>query len=149
MKPTPPSWPRISSALFYEDPAAAIAWLERAFGFKTRIRVDGPDGSIVHSELEFGEGLIMVGAVERAERPDGRRVSPRGIAGRNTQSLMVYVDDVESHCERARAEGATILQEPETHDYGEEYWADRGYEAADLEGHRWWFAERLRTGGAR
>ncbi len=147
MKPSPPNWPRISSALFYEDPAAAIDWLERAFGFKTRIRVDGPDGSIVHSELEYGEGLIMVGAVERAGKPDPRRVSPRAIGDRNTQSIFIYVDDVEAHCAQARAAGAIILQEPETHDHGEAYWTDRSYEAADPEGHRWWFAERLRTGG--
>lgn len=146
MKPTPPSWPRISSALFYDDPAAAIAWLERAFGFKTRIRVDGPDGSIVHSELEYGEGLIMVGGVTRpAGRADDRRVSPRAIAGRNTQSIFIYVDDVEAHCAQARAAGAIIVQEPETHDHGEGYWVDRSYEAVDPEGHRFWFAERLRT----
>jgi uncharacterized glyoxalase superfamily protein PhnB len=30
-------------------------------------------------------------------------------------------------------------------DYGEDYWADRGYEAMDPEGHRWWFAQRLRS----
>lgn len=147
MKPTPPNWPRISSALFYEDPAAAITWLERAFGFKTRIRVDGPDGSIVHSELEYGEGLIMVGGVDRPGKPDGRRVSPRAIGGRNTQSVMVYVDDVEAHCAHARAAGAAILQEPETHDHGEGYWIDRTYEVADCEGHRWWFVERLHTYG--
>jgi uncharacterized glyoxalase superfamily protein PhnB len=54
------------------------------------------------------------------------------------------VDDVDAHCERARAAGATILSEPTVSDYGEEHWADRGYEAEDPEGHRWWFAQRVR-----
>jgi uncharacterized glyoxalase superfamily protein PhnB len=140
MKQTPKGWPRLSSAIFYEDPAAAIDWLCRAFGFQVRIRVEGEGGKILHSELEFGEGLVMVGGTERGER----RASPRSIAGANTQSLMAYVDDVDAHCAHARANGAKILSEPVLSDYGEDYWADRIYEAEDLEGHRWWFAERVR-----
>ena len=54
------------------------------------------------------------------------------------------VDDADAHCERARAAGAVIATEPATQDYGEGYWADRGYEARDLEGHHWWFMQRLR-----
>ncbi len=140
MKPTPKDWPRISSALFYEDPAAAIDWLCSAFGFKVRIKVEGPGGAIVHSELEYGEGLIMVGGVN-AEKSFG---SPRGLGGLNTQSLMVFVDDVDAHCAHARTCGAKIFAEPEDHDYGPEHWTDRSYGAIDPEGHRWWFAQRLR-----
>ncbi|MFO1465696.1 MAG: hypothetical protein U1F35_04510 [Steroidobacteraceae bacterium] len=55
MKPTPPDWPRISSSLYYRDAAAAIDWLCRAFGFTIRLRIEGADGSIEHSELEYGE----------------------------------------------------------------------------------------------
>jgi uncharacterized glyoxalase superfamily protein PhnB len=58
--------------------------------------------------------------------------------------MMVFVDDVDAHCERARAAGATITSEPTTTDHGEEYWADRTYEVEDIEGHRWWFAQRMR-----
>jgi len=42
--------------------------------------------------------------------------------------------------------GAVIVSEPETHDYGPEYWADCGYECRDPGGHHWWFYQRLRTG---
>jgi hypothetical protein len=59
MKPTPPGWPRISSSICYEDPAKAIDWLCNAFGFEVRLKVEGDDGSILHAELVFGEGLIM------------------------------------------------------------------------------------------
>ncbi|HWE25135.1 MAG TPA: VOC family protein, partial [Myxococcales bacterium] len=135
-------WPRISSALFYDDAPKAIEWLGRAFGFETRIRVDGEDGAVVHSELVFGDGVIMVAS---ASRKNFWR-SPRSIGGANTQSLFVYVDDVEAHCARARAAGAKITTEPKTADYGDEYWVDRNYEAVDLEGHYWWFAQRMRTG---
>ena len=144
MKAAPAGWPRISTALYFEDAATAIDWLCRAFGFEVRIKVEGADGRIEHSELEFGEGLIMVGDVGgKAEKYPWRR-SPSQVGGINTQSLMAYVDDVEAHCQRARAAGAKIHVEPTTTDYGEEFWTDRGYECEDIGGHHWWFYQRLR-----
>jgi uncharacterized glyoxalase superfamily protein PhnB len=142
VKPSPIGWPRISSSLFYEDAPAAIGWLERAFGLEPRLIVEGEGGVIIHSELTYGEGVVMVGSAGRS--PWTR--SPRSQAGANTQALFLYVDDVERHCARARAAGATIATEPRTSDYGEAYWSDRSYEAVDCEGHHWWFAERLVTG---
>ena len=147
MKPTPPGWPRISSSLVYEDPRQAIDWLCEAFGFTVRLKVEGEGGSIEHSELELGGGLIMVsGSGATSRRPEAaHRKSPRQLGGANTQALCVYVDDAEAHCARARAAGARIVNEPTVTDYGEEYWSDKGYEAEDLEGHHWWFMERLRN----
>ena len=145
MKQTPEGWPRISSALYYDDAAKAIDWLCDAFGFEVRLKVEGEGGRIEHSELEYGDGLIMVGQTGRADRPSCR--SPRTLDGANTQALCICVDDAEAHCARARAAGARITQEPEVHDYGAEYWADRTYEAEDPEGHRWWFMQRLSTRG--
>jgi uncharacterized glyoxalase superfamily protein PhnB len=148
MKPTPPGWPRISTALYYEDAHAAIDWLCRAFGFEVRLKIEGDDGAIHHSELVCGEGLIMVSSsvdTEKQAKFPWRR-SPSQVNGINTQNLMMYVDDVEAHCKRAREAGAVITSDPETHDYGEEYWADRGYECVDLGGHHWWFTQRLHSG---
>ena len=145
MKPLPKDWPRISSALFYDDPAKAIDWICRVFGFEVRIKVEGKDGSIEHSELTFGEGLIMVGSsFETSRRADRNWCKSPSKAGGNTQALHLYVDDVEAHCARARAAGAKIVTEPKTSDYGPDYWTDRSYEAEDLEGHHWWFSQRLR-----
>lgn len=149
MTPPPAGWPRISSGLYYRDAAAMIDWLCRAYGFTVALKVEGEGGRIEHSELDFGsDGRIMVGQDE----PDGtpprfvaRRLSPRA-AGGNTQGLMVYVDDVDAHCEQARRHGARIVHEPQVHDYGEDYWADKSYGALDPEGHLWWFTQRLRTG---
>ncbi len=59
--------------------------------------------------------------------------------------MMVYVEDGEARCQRARKAGAKIVSEPATTDYGEEYWTDRGYEAEDPEGHHWWFIQRLQN----
>ena len=145
MKDTPPGWPRMSSALYYDDAAAAIDWLCEAFGFEVRLKVEGADGRIEHSELVFGGGLVMVGedrADKREKFPYMR--CPANVGGANTQNMMVYVDDVEAHYARAKAAGATIFREPETTDYGEDYWTDRGYDCADPGGHHWWFYQRLR-----
>lgn len=57
------------------------------------------------------------------------------------------VDDADAHCTRAKAVGAAVVREPETSDYGADYWADRSYGALDPEGRLWWFIQRVRTGG--
>src|SRR5437763_11758334 len=113
MKPTPKGWPRLSAAIFYDDAAGAIDWLCRAFGFEVRLKVEGDGGRIEHSELTYGDGLVMVAEASRREKFAYPR-SPREVGGGNTQNLMVYVDDVEAHCERARAAGAKITAEPKT-----------------------------------
>lgn len=143
MKPTPKGWPRISSAVYYKDAAKAIDWLCEAFGFEVRLKIE-EGGRIHHSELVFGDGVVMVGD-EQVSAGKGRASrSPLSVDRGNTQNMMVYVDDAVAHCERARAAGARIVEEPTVHDYGEEYWTDRGYECEDPEGHRWWFYQRLR-----
>ena len=146
MKPTPKDWPRISSSLYYDDAHRAIEWLGKAFGFQLRLKVEGDAGEVIHSELTYGDGVIMVsgGRSDPADKKIGFARSPRQLDGRNTQNLMVYVDDIEAHHARAVAGGATITQPIELHDYGEEHWADRGYGCADCDGHHWWFAERVR-----
>ena len=129
--------------MFYNDAAVAIDWLARAFGFTVPEKVENDEGRIVHSQLVLDGGLIMVRQVGLHPHRTYPQ-SPLAVAGANTQSLAVYVEDVDAHCERARAAGAAITVEPATQDYGEGYWVDRSYEARDLEGHHWWFVQRLR-----
>jgi uncharacterized glyoxalase superfamily protein PhnB len=148
-KPPPAGWPRLSAAVFYTDPLAMIDWLQRAFGFSLRLKVLHDDGTLAHSELVWGDdahpAVIMVGTalVGDEARFGTPRTSPR-VAGFNTQNLMLYVDDVDAHCATARANGAVVVAEPELHDYGDGYWADRAYGAIDPEGHLWWVVQRVR-----
>jgi uncharacterized glyoxalase superfamily protein PhnB len=147
MNAPPAGWPRLSTSLFYDDARSAIAWLVQAFGFTVQLQVDGEDGKVVHSQLVFGEALIMVGE-GGAARPPKFGVplrSPKHLGGANSQSVMLFVDDVDAHCEQARLSGATIVAEPELHDYGPDHWADRSYGALDLDGHLWWFTQRVRN----
>ena len=112
--------------LIYPDVRAAVSWLSEAFGFVERIRI----GEDHRSQLSFGDGAVIIGDVRNERRP------PR--AGEVTHSVMVRVDDVDAHCERARAHGARILMEPTDFEYGE-----RQYAAEDPAGHHWTFSETI------
>ena len=118
--------------LLYKDCAAALGWLSRAFGFEEVLRYVGAEGHVNHAEMRLGEARIFLGD------PGEHYRNPREL-GQDTVGLYVYVDDVDAHFERARAAGAEILRPPEDQDYG-----DRRYDAADPEGHRWFFASRTR-----
>ncbi len=145
MKPTPDGWPRISQAVFYPDAATAIDWLRDAFGFAVERVVRDDAGRIKNSELTLPGGKLLVADTDRA-RGQAIDRAPEQVDGCNTQNLFVYVDDVEAHLARARAAGARITKEPTVSDYGDDYWADIGYECFDAGGHRWWFAQRTHTG---
>ncbi len=125
-----------------------IDWLCDAFDFEVKLKVEGDNGRIEHSELTYGDGVIMVSEerIGAASKWGVDLKSPLSAGGANTQGMMMYVDDVDAHCAKARAAGARIVDEPTVHDYGEDYWADRSYGAVDPEGHFWWFTQRLRGG---
>lgn len=147
MKKTPAGWPRISASLYYQRPQVAIEWLCKTFGFEVRLKIDGENGRIEHSELTFGDdGMVMVGTAggEPSKPWQASYSSPASIGQKNTQGLAVYVDDVDAHYAKAKAGGATIFLEPRTQDHGEEYWSDRSYGALDTEGHQWFFMQRMR-----
>ena len=112
----------------YDDAPRAIDFLERAFGFKRRLVVPGPDGTVMHSELEYEGGVIMVSS----PKPERNWVAP-GKQGRSA-SACVRVSDPDAHCARAQAAGAQITQPVKDEHYG-----SRGYMAKDPEGNEWYF----------
>jgi uncharacterized glyoxalase superfamily protein PhnB len=131
--------PVFTSAVTYQDPKAALAWLESSFGFETTMAIDGPPDApeMCHYEMSCaGRGRIMIGAVW-SELVG----SPQQVGGVNTQSVHVHLlDGVDDHCEHARSAGARIIAEPTDQFYG-----DRVYQALDLEGHRWSFSQTVRA----
>ena len=128
----PANMPRITPYLLYQDVAKALDFLSSAFGFRERMRMPMPDGSIGHAEMELADGVIMLGC------PGASYRNPKNLGG-VTQNVYVYVDDVDKHFERAQRAGARILAKPEDQFYG-----DRRYSAADPEGHEWYFATHVR-----
>lgn len=128
--------PTFIPALFYLDPFAALDFLERAFGFERTMVITDEHGNLGHSQMSFGSGLVMIGT----EWSDDHK-SPASIGRKCTQTVHVHlVEDIDAHCERARAAGAEILGEPEDQFYG-----DRTYRARDPEGHIWTFAQSVQT----
>ncbi|MEO8690309.1 MAG: VOC family protein [Solirubrobacteraceae bacterium] len=117
----------IYAALRYRDAAAAIDWLECAFGFQTTSRHEGPDGTIGHAELRLGESLIMLG--QGAEDLQDPPAGPR--AARVT--IYVAVEDVDGLHDRAQAAGADVS------DLSEQDYGSRDFSARDLEGNHWSF----------
>jgi uncharacterized glyoxalase superfamily protein PhnB len=73
--------PQLIPAISYLDPRAAIAWLERAFGFELVMLIEDAEGRVVHSEMRFGDAAVMIGA----EWSDDHR-SPRSVGGKNTRA---------------------------------------------------------------
>ena len=144
-KNRPDGMPSVVPMLSYEDVGAAADWLTSAFGFRERLRYAEPNGLVSHLELEVADGLVMLGNPgpeyqspkrHRDECEHARRwcEAPFVVDG-----VHVYVEDVDTHFQRARIAGATILSEPEDTPFG-----DRHYRAEDVEGHRWMFAQHVR-----
>ena len=123
---------KITPYLFYEDVDAALEFLARAFGFEEVLRFTGENGYVNHAEMRLGDESIMLGAPGKDFR------NPKQL-GQATVGIHVVVDDVDAHYERARAAGAEIVMEPTDQAYG-----DRRYDAADPEGHHWYFAQHIR-----
>jgi uncharacterized glyoxalase superfamily protein PhnB len=127
-------YPSLTSSVSYRDPKRMLRWLEDAFGFEPAMAISDGEGNLVHSEMAFGNGRIMVGPEWSADHK-----SPVSVGGKNTQTVHVHLErGVDAHCERARQVGAEILMEPETQFYG-----DRTYRARDPEGHIWTFGETV------
>ncbi len=113
----------IYASMRYHDSAAAIEWLERAFGFERHAVHADPDGKVAHAELRYGDGLVMLGDWRGEE--DHRRPG-QGWA-------YVVVEDLDAHHRRAVDAGAEIASGPQHEEYGS------FYGARDPEGNLWSF----------
>jgi uncharacterized glyoxalase superfamily protein PhnB len=122
------------SCMSYRDADAAADWLAKAFGFEPHAVYRGDDGKVVHAELKFGNGMIMIGPEGKGEFGQAYMTMPDKAGGRSTQVVYVIVEDVDAHHARAKAAGAEILIAPKDESYG-----GRNYAARDPEGHCWSF----------
>src|SRR5205807_2790678 len=91
----------LSSAVCYQDAKAAYRWLEQAFGFEPLFVILDADGNLGHSEMTFGNSVVMVGNEWSADHK-----SPKSVGGKNTQTVHAQLaegEDIDAHCERARS----------------------------------------------
>jgi PhnB protein len=133
---------RVVPMLSYEDAGRAADWIVEAFGFEEIERYDD-ERTVTHVTLKFGDGTVYLGN----PGPDylgPRRLAETCDAARRmletpyvVDGVLVEVDDVDAHYERARSAGATILTELEDNPgIGQ-----RQYRVEDIEGHRWMFVQ--------
>jgi uncharacterized glyoxalase superfamily protein PhnB len=120
----------VYAGMRYADANAAIAWLEKAFGFERQaVYADGDQ--VAHAQLRFGSSIFMTGSA----RDDAYNLrTPRQLDGAYTHIVCGYTDEPDAHCARARAAGAEIMEEPADKPYGA-----RVYVARDPEGYVWCF----------
>ena len=118
----------VTPYLLYENAEAAVEFLTRAFGFREIDRtIGGADG--LHVELEVGPD----GSTVYLGQPPAGFKGPAQVGG--TSLVHVLVDDVDAHHARAKAEGATIVEELVDLPFGQ-----RRYTCDDPQGHEWSFA---------
>ena len=123
----PDGYPQVTPYLIVDGADAAIGFYTETFGAKERMRMDGPDGTVGHAELEIGDGLVMLAD----EYPDMGARRPKSVGG-TPVTISVYVEDVDAAFEAALAAGATALRAVENQFYG-----DRTGQFEDPFGHRW------------
>lgn len=120
------------SCLGYQDPNAAVEWLCRAFGFREHAVYKDESGQVMHAELSFGNGMVMLGGMKGSL---GAYMGvPADANGLCTQVVYIIVEDADAHYTRAKAAGAEIVTELKDEDYG-----GRDYSCRDPEGHIWSF----------
>lgn len=119
--PTNRSIPRstVLPELAYPDIGDAVDRLCKAFGFTLRIRMGNH-----RAQMNVGEGAVIF--TEEGHHQSG------------TASILVRVEDVDAHHERAFQNGAHIIKPPTDYPYGE-----RQYSAVDFAGHHWCFSQSI------
>lgn len=136
--PAPEARSPVTPYVCYADPAAAYGWLEAAFGLEPHIYVTDAAGGLAHAEMTFRGQTVGV-----SKAWSERHAAPGDVAGRNTQTIHLQLDDgIDDHHARAVAAGAEIVRPLETQAYG-----DRTYLALDLEGHVWSFGQTVKPMG--
>ncbi|MBB4893059.1 putative glyoxalase superfamily protein PhnB [Streptomyces olivoverticillatus] len=125
---TPTAAPTICPALLYDDAKAAMRQLTEAFGFTRTALYESEEGVVLHAELVYGNGLVMLGSRGRGGVFDDA-MSEAGPSG-----VYVVVEDADAHHARAAEHGVEVLSTPVDRPYG-----SRDYMARDLEGNIWTF----------
>ncbi|WP_426103965.1 VOC family protein [Massilia sp. TSP1-1-2] len=119
--------------LRYRNAPAAIEWLCNTFGFDKQMVVPGENNTILHAQLAFGNGMLMLGSADRKDSEfDKLMKQPDDIGGAQTQTTYLVVPDADAVYERVRRAEADIVIDIKDEDYG-----GRGFTCRDLEGHVW------------
>jgi PhnB protein len=132
-KPIPEGYQGAMPYLAVDNATDAIEYYKKAFGAKERTRMEAPDGSVGHAELEIGNSVVMLSD----PFPQGTTRSPSELGGTSV-SVMLYVEDVDAFVKRAVDAGATVTME-----VADQFWGDRFGSIKDPFGHSWSIATHV------
>lgn len=130
-KRVPDGYHTITPQLTLDDAAKTIDWYTKALGAKELGRHLGPDGKIMHAELQIGNSRFMVN-----DAMPGMKGGPSAYGG-SPASLWLYVEDCDALFNRAVSAGGTV-QMP----MADQFWGDRGGSVKDPAGYSWWISSR-------
>jgi uncharacterized glyoxalase superfamily protein PhnB len=123
----------IIPSLRYRDALAAIDWLVRAFGFEKQAVYLGSDNTtVMHAQLTFGNGMVMLGSVDNGGEFGKLMVQPDEIGLRETKGICLIVSDADAVHTSAKAAGAEMVLDIRDMEYG-----GRAFTCRDLECHLW------------
>ncbi len=114
VNPIPDGYSTVTPYLIVDGAADAIDFYKSVFGATERMRMEGPDGKVGHTELEIGDSVVMLAD----EHPDMDALGPKTVGG-TPVSLHVYVEDADSVFERAIDAGANARRPVEDKFYGD------------------------------
>ena|SRR3984893_8786740 len=118
--------------IFYQNVVAAIDWLSKTFSFVEHYRYGEPNGAVSGALMHLGDAWIMVKAAKQ------NSLSPAQL-GYGTQSLTIFVNDVDAHFRKVKSTGARIVEQLHETVYGE-----LQYGVLDLDGHQWLFSQHAK-----
>jgi len=133
VKPIPEGYHTVTPYLAVDRAAEAIEYYKKAFGAKERGRMEAPDGTIGHAELEIGDSLVMLSD----PFPQATTRTPKELGG-TSASVFMYVEDVDAVVKQAVEAGATVTMEVE-----DQFWGDRFGTVQDPFGHLWSIATHV------
>lgn len=129
----PKGYHTVTPSLAVDGAAKAIDFYKKALGAEERMRFPGPDGKIMHAEIQIGDSVIMLAD----EMPDQGGKSPKSLGG-TPVGFFVYRDNVDAAWKRAVDAGAKVIMP-----LADQFWGDRTGCLEDPFGHRWWLAQHI------
>jgi len=116
----------------YRDCLAAIEWLCTALGFEKHAVYMGQGNSVMHAELTFGNGMIMLGSASNQSEYTKHTALPSDLDGREMRSVSLIVSDADAAYAQAKAGGAEMVFALREMSYG-----GKAFTCRDPEGYLW------------
>jgi PhnB protein len=132
VKPIPPGYTTVTPSMTVKDAPKVIEFLKKAFGATERMRMPGPDGKIMHAEIQIGNSIIMMNDEVMGSR------SAQTLGG-SPVSFYLYFDNADAAFQKAMAAGAK-----QVFALTDMFWGDRMGTLEDPFGHKWTVAQHVK-----